>query len=106
MTMQSFSVSPRIPRYLRVEQRKIEEIGAAYGLDFFPIIFEMVTYDQMNEIAAYGGFPNRYPHWRFGMEYERLAKSTGRKSSPYSAAIFSIFRCSTRRYRGMRGEVE
>ena len=29
----------------------------------------------MNEIAAYGGFPNRYPHWRFGMEYERLAKS-------------------------------
>src|SRR5689334_6787856 len=36
----------------------------------------MVSYDQMNEIAAYGGFPNRYPHWRFGMEYERLAKST------------------------------
>ena len=35
----------------------------------------MLTYDQMNEIAAYGGFPNRYPHWRFGMEYEQLAKS-------------------------------
>jgi stage V sporulation protein R len=29
----------------------------------------------MNEIAAYGGFPNRYPHWRFGMEYEQLSKS-------------------------------
>ena len=29
----------------------------------------------MNEIAAYGGFPTRYPHWRFGMEYEQLAKS-------------------------------
>jgi stage V sporulation protein R len=29
----------------------------------------------MNEVAAYGGFPNRYPHWRFGMEYERLSKS-------------------------------
>jgi stage V sporulation protein R len=72
----SFATSPRIPRYLRAEQRKIEEIAAAYGLDFFPVIFEMVTYDQMNEIAAYGGFPNRYPHWRFGMEYERLAKST------------------------------
>jgi stage V sporulation protein R len=36
----------------------------------------MVSYDQMNEIAAYGGFPNRYPHWRFGMDYERLAKSS------------------------------
>ncbi|HYO97602.1 MAG TPA: SpoVR family protein, partial [Polyangiaceae bacterium] len=41
----------------------------------FPVIFEMLSYDQMNEIAAYGGFPNRYPHWRFGMEYERLSKS-------------------------------
>ena len=35
----------------------------------------MLTYDQMNEIAAYGGFPSRYPHWRFGMEYEQLSKS-------------------------------
>src|SRR5947209_20412752 len=26
-------------------------------------------------VAAYGGFPNRYPHWRYGMEYERLSKS-------------------------------
>ena len=28
----------------------------------------------MNEVAAYG-FPTRYPHWRFGMEYEQLSKS-------------------------------
>ncbi|HVU01983.1 MAG TPA: SpoVR family protein [Polyangiaceae bacterium] len=75
-TTTAFAQSPRIPRYLRVEQEKIERLGQDYGLDFFPIIFEMVTYDQMNEIAAYGGFPNRYPHWRFGMEYERLAKSS------------------------------
>jgi stage V sporulation protein R len=25
-------------------------------------------------IAAYGGFPTRYPHWRFGMEYEQLSE--------------------------------
>jgi stage V sporulation protein R len=75
-TTTAFARSPRIPQYLRVEQEKIEALGAAYGLDFFPVIFEMVSYDQMNEIAAYGGFPNRYPHWRFGMEYERLAKSS------------------------------
>lgn len=74
--MASIASSAKIPRYLRVEQRKVETIAQEYGLDFFPVIFEMVTYDQMNEIAAYGGFPNRYPHWRFGMEYERLAKST------------------------------
>src|SRR6185437_5505767 len=27
-----------------------------------------------SEIAALGGFPTRYPHWRFGMEYQQLAK--------------------------------
>ena len=64
-----------LPRYLRVEQEKIEKLARDAGLDFFPTIFEMLSYDQMNEVAAYGGFPNRYPHWRFGMEYERLAKS-------------------------------
>jgi stage V sporulation protein R len=29
----------------------------------------------MNQFASYGGFPVRYPHWRFGMEYEQLSKS-------------------------------
>src|ERR1700733_9644386 len=29
----------------------------------------------MNEVAAYGGLPRRYPHWRFGMDYEQLSKS-------------------------------
>ena len=29
----------------------------------------------MHEVAAFGGFPMRYPHWRFGMEYEHLSKS-------------------------------
>src|SRR5678809_1726075 len=28
----------------------------------------------MNEVAAFGGFPTRYPHWRFGMDYEQLSK--------------------------------
>ena len=45
------------------------------GLDFFDTIFEVVDYKQLNEIAAYGGFPTRYPHWRWGMDYERLSKS-------------------------------
>ncbi len=73
--MSEFALRTALPSYLRVEQEHIEAIAREEGLDFFPIIFEMLTYDQMNEIAAYGGFPNRYPHWRFGMEYERLAKS-------------------------------
>jgi stage V sporulation protein R len=70
-----FALKTSLPQYLRAEQLKIEKFAREFGLDFFPIIFEILTYDQMNEIAAYGGFPNRYPHWRFGMEYEQLAKS-------------------------------
>jgi stage V sporulation protein R len=73
--MSEFALKTALPQYLRVEQEKIEKLAADEGLDFFPTVFEILTYDQMNEIAAYGGFPNRFPHWRFGMEYERLAKS-------------------------------
>ncbi|MFW7380099.1 MAG: SpoVR family protein [Oligoflexus sp.] len=53
----------------------LKETAIKSGLDFFETIFELVDYKQLNEIAAYGGFPTRYPHWRFGMDYERLSKS-------------------------------
>jgi len=56
------------------QQQRIEEYARGFGLDFYPTIFEMVDADQLNQIAAYGGFPTRFPHWRFGMEYERLSK--------------------------------
>jgi stage V sporulation protein R len=59
-------------RHLQVE---MEAHARSYGLDFFETIFELVDYEEMASIAAYGGFPNRYPHWRFGMEYEQLLKS-------------------------------
>jgi stage V sporulation protein R len=46
------------------------------GLDFFETIFELLDYDQITQVASYGGFPQRYPHWRFGMEYERMRKQS------------------------------
>ena len=73
--MSEFALKTALPQYLVKEQERIEKIAAGEGLDFFPTVFEILSYDQMNEIAAYGGFPNRFPHWRYGMEYERLAKS-------------------------------
>jgi len=45
-----------------------------YGLDPFEVVFEVLPFETMNQIAAYGGFPVRYPHWRWGMEYEKLSK--------------------------------
>ena len=60
-----------------LEQERIRILKAAedYGLDCFDTIFELINSDQINQIAAYGGFPVRYPHWKFGMEYESLSKS-------------------------------
>jgi stage V sporulation protein R len=56
-------------------QERIESIASEYGLTFFRTVFEVVDYEQMNALAAYGGFPTRYPHYRFGMEYNQLSKS-------------------------------
>jgi stage V sporulation protein R len=65
----------RFPAYLRDMQEDIEGHAKQFGLDFFPILYEVLDYKTMNEVAAYGGFPTRYPHWRFGMDYEQLSKS-------------------------------
>jgi len=60
---------------LQKAQVEIREIARGYGLDCFETIFELVDYNEINEIAALGGFPTRYPHWRFGMEYDYLNKT-------------------------------
>ena len=73
--MPPFGRKTSLPSYLRAEQEKIEGIARSLGLDFFPTVFEILSYDRLNEVASYGGFPTRYPHWRFGMEYERPSKS-------------------------------
>ena len=63
-----------LPADLRDLQVEIEAHALAYGLDFYDTVFEVLDYDELSEIAALGGFPTRYPHWRFGMEYEQLSK--------------------------------
>jgi stage V sporulation protein R len=55
--------------------QEIRRRALGYGLDPFELAFEVVSFDQMNELAAFEGFPVRYPHWRFGMEFERLRHS-------------------------------
>jgi stage V sporulation protein R len=63
-----------LPPRLHDMRKDIERYAREYGLDFWEVVFEVLTYDEINMVAAYGGFPNRYPHWRFGMEYEQLSK--------------------------------
>jgi stage V sporulation protein R len=64
-----------LPRQLADLKKQIVDYARGYGLDFYEVIFEVLDYKRMNEVASYGGFPSRYPHWRFGMEYEHLKKS-------------------------------
>ncbi|MBL8863441.1 MAG: SpoVR family protein [Planctomycetes bacterium] len=63
-----------VPPQLRHEALRIEKIARGAGLDPGVVAFEMVDARDVNALAAYGGFPVRYPSWRFGMDFERLDK--------------------------------
>ena len=64
-----------LPLEIDRARRQIETHAREYGLDFYDVVFEVLDYDHLNEVAAYGGFPTRYPHWRFVMDYEELSKT-------------------------------
>ncbi|MFQ5637173.1 MAG: SpoVR family protein [bacterium] len=63
-----------LPEDLSEIKEEIRSYAESYDLDFYETVFEIVEYDELNEVASYGGFPTRYPHWRFGMEFEELSK--------------------------------
>src|SRR5438309_9292775 len=63
-----------LPADLLALKEEIEGYARGYGLDFYETIFEVLDAEDLNEVAAYGGFPTRYPHWSFGMSYEELKK--------------------------------
>ncbi|MGB2984642.1 MAG: SpoVR family protein [Phycisphaerae bacterium] len=67
-------MNPRVPKEIIEQAEIIAEYARREELDFYPVIFEMLDSKQISQVAAYGGFPQRYPHWRFGMEYESLRK--------------------------------
>lgn len=63
-----------LPPELREHMQAIKAKAIEYGLDFYETIFEVLDFQTINQIAAYGGFAVRYPHWRWGMEFEKLSK--------------------------------
>ncbi|ELZ40140.1 SpoVR family protein [Halorubrum saccharovorum DSM 1137] len=50
------------------------QLAERLGLEPYPVRYWVVDHDEMNELIAYGGFQRRYPHWRWGMNYERQRK--------------------------------
>jgi stage V sporulation protein R len=56
--------------------REANELATRLGLDPYPVNYWIVDYDEMNQLMAYGGFQHRYPHWRWGMQYDRSKKQS------------------------------
>lgn len=46
-----------------------KELAEKLGLDPFPVKYWVVDHEEMNQVMAYDGFQERYPHWRWGMKY-------------------------------------
>jgi stage V sporulation protein R len=70
----SISVHRKLPTEIADIQNQMEERARMEGLDFFETIFEYVDYEELSMFAAYTGFPVRYPHWRFGAQFDELMK--------------------------------
>ncbi len=66
---------PALSAPLLAHAQRTEEAARSVGLDFFEVLFEPLDARDVNAVAAWGGFPQRYASWRFGMEFERLHKS-------------------------------
>ena len=64
----SSGVSPELAKLIP----EIIDICKQEGLDPFDLAIEEYDADEIAEIAAYGGFPVRYPHFSFGQSYESL----------------------------------
>jgi stage V sporulation protein R len=48
---------------------ELADLARKNGLDFFPVVFEEVTVETMNNVGAYG-LPTRARHWRYGRSYD------------------------------------
>ena len=69
-TVPGVELTPELKKYIPV----ILQACRDWGLDFYPTVVQLLTYDEISEVAAYGGFPVRYLHWQWGMEYEELQR--------------------------------
>ncbi len=71
----AISTYRNLPPEIQDIQLEMEARAKSYGLDCYETIFEMLNLEELCMFAAYGGFPVRYPHWRFGAEYDELLKT-------------------------------
>ena len=70
---------------------KIIEVAQDLGLDWHPIDYEIIDYQEMLGAMAYVGLPTHYRHWSYGKEYERTHTlyNMGQTGLPYEMIINS-----------------
>jgi stage V sporulation protein R len=70
---------------------KILRIAEDLGLDWHPIDYEIIDYQEMLGAMAYTGLPTHYRHWSYGKEYERTHTlyNLGQTGLPYEMIINS-----------------
>ena len=70
---------------------KINRIAEDLGLDWHPIDYEIIDYQEMLGAMAYVGLPTHYRHWSYGKEYERTHTlyNAGQTGLPYEMIINS-----------------
>ena len=70
---------------------KINRIAEDLGLDWHPIDYEIIDYQEMLGAMAYVGLPTHYRHWSYGKEYERTHTlyNMGQTGLPYEMIINS-----------------
>tara|TARA_Y100000034_G_C6872957_1_gene398826 strand:- start:241 stop:1566 length:1326 start_codon:yes stop_codon:yes gene_type:complete len=70
---------------------KIIRVADKLGLDWYPIDYEIIDYQEMLGAMAYTGLPTHYRHWSYGKEYERTHTlyNMGQTGLPYEMIINS-----------------
>jgi stage V sporulation protein R len=70
---------------------KILHVAEDLGLDWHPIDYEIIDYQEMIGAMAYVGLPTHYRHWSYGKEYERTHTlyNMGQRGLPYEMIINS-----------------
>ena len=70
---------------------KIVHVATELGLDWHPIDYEVIDYQEMLGAMAYTGLPTHYRHWSYGKEYERTHTlyNMGQVGLPYEMIINS-----------------
>ena len=70
---------------------KLSEMAKSYGLDWYPINYEVCDYYEMMGHMSYHGMPSHYQHWSYGKSFERTHQmyNLGMEGLPYELIINS-----------------